>query len=125
MGFWTRCSGLLFCVHLHTVGNGFIRVSEANPMDWAEQARCQDEDPDLFFPIGESPESIEMTRQAKAICGMCGVRDQCLEWALENDQALGIWGGLSEIERRGRLQRGRRNERLIQEDRMPTAAHRS
>ena len=94
-------------------------------MDWAEQARCQDEDPDLFFPIGESPESIEMTRQAKAICGMCGVRDQCLEWALENDQALGIWGGLSEIERRGRLQRGRRNERLIQEDRMPTAAHRS
>jgi WhiB family redox-sensing transcriptional regulator len=64
-------------------------------LPWVSQARCLHADPDTFFP-----EKGGSTREAKRICAECPVRPQCLEYALENDEKFGIWGGLSERERR-------------------------
>lgn len=69
------------------------------PLAWQAQALCAQTDPEAFFP-----EKGGSTREAKAICAQCEVRVQCLEYALENDERFGIWGGLSERERR-RLKR--------------------
>ncbi|MFF1544960.1 WhiB family transcriptional regulator [Streptomyces sp. NPDC058291] len=68
--------------------------------DWREHAECRTEDPDLFFPIGTSGPALLQTEQAKAVCRHCPVREPCLEWAMETDQTLGVWGGTSETERR-------------------------
>jgi len=67
---------------------------------WQERALCAQTDPEAFFP-----EKGGSTREAKRICLGCEVRDECLEYALANDERFGIWGGLSERERR-RLKRG-------------------
>lgn len=69
------------------------------PPHWTELARCQEVDPEAFFP-----EKGGSTRLAKAICGRCEVRTECLEYALDRDERFGIWGGKSEPERR-RLKR--------------------
>ena len=66
---------------------------------WMERGKCLDADPEAFFP-----EKGGSTREAKRICGVCEVREECLEYALSNDERFGIWGGLSERERR-RLKR--------------------
>lgn len=63
--------------------------------DWQAEALCAQTDPEAFFP-----EKGGSTRDAKRICQSCAVRAQCLEYALENDERFGIWGGLSERERR-------------------------
>lgn len=68
---------------------------------WQDQANCLGVDPDLFFP-----ERGASTREAKEVCRGCVVRNDCLEFALENGEKFGIWGGLSERERR-RLRRQR------------------
>ncbi|MEU9560097.1 WhiB family transcriptional regulator [Streptomyces fumanus] len=68
--------------------------------NWREFAACRDEDPDLFFPIGTSGPALLQTEQAKAVCHRCPVRDQCLRWALDTGQSIGVWGGTSEDERR-------------------------
>ncbi|MYS46759.1 WhiB family transcriptional regulator, partial [Streptomyces sp. SID5998] len=68
--------------------------------NWRDHAACRQEDPDLFFPIGTTGPALLQTQQAKAVCGRCPVREQCLEWALATDQAIGVWGGTSENERR-------------------------
>jgi WhiB family redox-sensing transcriptional regulator len=72
------------------------------PMDeeWQERALCAQTDPEAFFP-----EKGGSTREAKRICQGCEVRDACLDYALAHDERFGIWGGLSERERR-RLKRG-------------------
>lgn len=67
---------------------------------WQEQALCAQTDPEAFFP-----EKGGSTREAKKICQGCEVRDECLDYALAHDERFGIWGGLSERERR-RLKRG-------------------
>ena len=67
---------------------------------WQERALCAQTDPEAFFP-----EKGGSTREAKRICLGCEVRDRCLEYALAHDERFGIWGGLSERERR-RLKRG-------------------
>jgi WhiB family transcriptional regulator, redox-sensing transcriptional regulator len=66
---------------------------------WHEAALCAETDPEAFFP-----EKGGSTREAKKICTGCEVRAECLEYALANDERFGIWGGLSERERR-RLRR--------------------
>jgi WhiB family redox-sensing transcriptional regulator len=76
-------------------------------VDWIERARCRDEDPDLFFPIGSTGPALSQLARAKAVCLGCPVRVECLEWALETGQDAGVWGGLSEDERRA-LRRARR-----------------
>jgi WhiB family transcriptional regulator, redox-sensing transcriptional regulator len=67
---------------------------------WREQAACRDTDPDLFFPVGTTGPAIEQIRSAKAVCAECEVRTPCLEYAIESNQDSGVWGGLSEDERR-------------------------
>jgi WhiB family transcriptional regulator, redox-sensing transcriptional regulator len=68
-------------------------------LDWQARALCAQTDPEAFFP-----EKGGSTREAKRICSGCEVRAECLEYALANDERFGIWGGLSERERR-RLRR--------------------
>ena len=73
--------------------------TEGDAQSWQEQALCAETDPEAFFP-----EKGGSTREAKKICTGCEVKAQCLEYALANDERFGIWGGLSERERR-RLRR--------------------
>src|SRR5258705_13711775 len=68
---------------------------------WQERANCLGVDPDLFFP-----ERGASTKEAKGVCGGCEVRTECLEYALRHGEKFGIWGGMSERERR-RIRRQR------------------
>jgi len=71
----------------------------ADELAWQERALCAETDPEAFFP-----EKGGSTREAKKVCLSCDVRVECLEYALTHDERFGIWGGLSERERR-RLRR--------------------
>lgn len=64
-------------------------------LSWQADALCAQTDPEAFFP-----EKGGSTRDAKRVCSECPVREACLEYAMENDERFGIWGGLSERERR-------------------------
>ncbi len=63
-------------------------------------AACQSADPDLFFPVSAAGAGLAEIADAKAICARCGIRQQCLEYALATRQSHGIWGGATEEERR-------------------------
>jgi WhiB family redox-sensing transcriptional regulator len=76
--------------------------------NWRTYAACRNEDPDLFFPIGSTGLALVQTEEAKEVCRGCPVRRQCLEWAMENGQDSGVWGGLGEAERRALKRRTRR-----------------
>lgn len=80
---------------------GNVALSEAEDSSWQDRANCRGVDPDLFFP-----ERGASTREPKEVCRGCVVRLDCLEYALSNNEKFGIWGGLSEQERR-RLRRQR------------------
>lgn len=69
--------------------------------DWRNQAACSGSNNDLFFPVGDDEEVVA---PAKAICAVCPVRDECLQYAIATNQTEGVWGGLSAPERR-RLRR--------------------
>lgn len=68
---------------------------DTDPLAWQADALCSQTDPEAFFP-----EKGGSTRDAKRICNQCEVKSECLEYALQNDERFGIWGGLSERERR-------------------------
>jgi len=70
------------------------------PRDWRLLAACRSADPDLFFPLSDSGQSLEQAAKAKTVCARCEVRRQCLVFALVTGQVHGIWGGTSEQERR-------------------------
>ena len=70
-------------------------TDESSEMSWQERSLCAQTDPEAFFP-----EKGGSTREAKKVCVGCEVRAECLEYALGNDERFGIWGGLSERERR-------------------------
>jgi WhiB family transcriptional regulator, redox-sensing transcriptional regulator len=72
------------------------------PMDmqWLNEARCLTEDPELFFPVGNTGPAAEQIEQAKAVCRECKVSASCLEYAIKENQDSGVWGGLSEDERK-------------------------
>lgn len=76
---------------------GVRRVDQEDDgaLAWQAEALCAQTDPEAFFP-----EKGGSTRDAKRICASCDVRSECLEYALNNDERFGIWGGLSERERR-------------------------
>jgi WhiB family redox-sensing transcriptional regulator len=82
------------------------RTRSVAAMDWRHHSVCRDEDPELFFPIGTSGPAVLQVEQAKAVCRRCSVTDQCLQWALESRQDAGVWGGMSEEERRAVKRRG-------------------
>ena len=86
--------------HLSLVPNDFDDLFDAVEEQWQDRALCAQTDPEAFFP-----EKGGSTREAKRICQGCEVKSECLEYALHNDERFGIWGGLSERERR-RLKRG-------------------
>ncbi|MCQ9163570.1 WhiB family transcriptional regulator [Arthrobacter sp. STN4] len=74
---------------------GLDDFSGEGELGWQTDALCAQTDPEAFFP-----EKGGSTRDAKKVCGACNVKAQCLEYALANDERFGIWGGLSERERR-------------------------
>ena len=77
-------------------------------MDRRHNAACLTEDPELFFPIGNTGPALAQIDEAKAVCNRCEVVDSCLKWALETSQDSGVWGGLSEDERRAMKRRNAR-----------------
>lgn len=105
-GTWTHVGSAAEGVHdapdrlsgpFTVIDGGFFDTEEP---DWQERALCAQTDPEAFFP-----EKGGSTREAKRICSGCDVRAECLDYALAHDERFGIWGGLSERERR-RLRRG-------------------
>jgi len=72
-------------------------VSANSTSDWRHYSACRDGvDPELFFPIGTSGPALLQVEQAKAVCRRCDVIGECLRWAVD----AGVWGGMSEQERR-------------------------
>ena len=103
-------AGGVACLKGHDVfvslAPGVLGLTTTDDMDdewqepgWQDRALCSQTDPEAFFP-----EKGGSTREAKKVCRGCEVRADCLEYALERDERFGIWGGLSERERR-RLKR--------------------
>lgn len=72
-------------------------ITELAPPGWSDQALCAQTDPDVFF--AEKGEG-DRVRAAKQICFGCEVRPKCLEYAVANNERYGVWGGLTERERR-------------------------
>jgi WhiB family transcriptional regulator, redox-sensing transcriptional regulator len=79
---------------------------EHEPTPWARHAACAGSHPDLWFP-----DRGQNIGPAKAVCAVCPVRLECLDYALRWDIRFGVWGGLSEQERR-RISPTRRSRRL-------------
>ena len=69
-------------------------------MDWRHIAACREVDPELFFPIGNSGPALLQIEEAKQVCRRCTVLEDCLRWAIDSGQDAGVWGGMSEDERR-------------------------
>lgn len=75
-----------------------LRTLPANPSPpdmWQDRAACFGIDPDIFFPISE-----EEAGPALTYCGACRIREECLAWALKNGERYGVWGGMTEQQRR-------------------------
>jgi WhiB family redox-sensing transcriptional regulator len=68
--------------------------------EWRDDAICRDTDPELFFPVGAAGQAQVQIDRAKEVCGECSVSKHCLDFALDTNQDSGIWGGLTEEERR-------------------------
>ena len=84
-------------------------------MDWRHKAICRSEDHELFFPVGNSGPALAQIAKAKLVCNKCPVTNSCLAWAIESGQDAGVWGGMSEDERRAlkrRNNRGRTRTRV-------------
>lgn len=82
-----------------------IEALAVDELSWQDYAACRGGDADLFFP-----ERGASTRRAKSICNECEVKEPCLEFAITTGEKFGIWGGMSERERR-RVRRQRIVER--------------
>lgn len=76
-----------------------LQPSTAEP--WMDDALCAQADADMFFPEGQGASAAE----AKRLCALCPVQDECLSFALEHRLYYGVWGGLTDKQRR-RLRRG-------------------
>jgi WhiB family redox-sensing transcriptional regulator len=82
-------------------------------MTWRNRAACLDEDPELFFPIGSTGLALTQVQEAKAVCRRCEVIEACLTLALESGRDDGVFGGLSEDERRSLKRRNARARRAV------------
>ena len=80
-------------------------------MTWRNRAACLDEDPELFFPVGNTGPALLQIEEAKAVCRRCEVVETCLEWAMQSGQDFGVWGEMSEDERRALKRRYARARR--------------
>jgi WhiB family redox-sensing transcriptional regulator len=77
-------------------------------MDWRHAALCKDEDPELWFPVGNSGPAVIQAEEAKAVCRRCPVLTACLAEALDRGLDSGIYGGMTEDERRALKRRNAR-----------------
>ena len=93
-------------------------------MDWRSRAACLEKDPELFFPVGNTGPALLQIEEAKAVCRTCEVMDTCLQWALESGQDAGVWGGMSEDERRALKRRAARAHERVTGRRRPRPAGR-
>jgi WhiB family redox-sensing transcriptional regulator len=80
------------------IGAGYIEAPMGEELDWADEAACRDMESWIFFPPERSNAST--TRWAKRVCAGCPVRIACQDWALTRHEEFGVWGGLTEGERR-------------------------
>ena len=78
----------------------FLLDADAEEAGWQERALCAQTDPESFFP-----EKGGSTREAKRVCMTCEVMGECLRFALDNNERFGVWGGLTERERRKLMER--------------------
>lgn len=76
--------------------------------DWRDAAACRNYNPELFFPVGNTGSALLQIEEAKAVCYRCPAIEWCLRWALDTGQESGVWGGLSEDERRALKRRAAR-----------------
>lgn len=80
-----------------------------NARDWRHRAVCREEDPELFFPLGNTGPWQLQIEEAKAVCRRCPAMNDCRRWALDTRQDSGVWGGLSENELRAIRRKASRN----------------
>lgn len=73
-------------------------------LSWRQRAACRGVDPDVFYPSSD-----EEAEEAKGICGVCPVREPCLEYALAHRERDGVWGGATERERRRMIRQRRKS----------------
>ena len=78
----------------------WIRTHDWNDSDWRDKAVCRDMTPELFFPVGSTGPALDQIEVARSICTQCTVTRECLEFAIATNQESGVWGGLTEEERR-------------------------
>lgn len=78
-------------------------------VDWRHFSACRDEDPELFFPVGSTGPAAFQIEEAKAVCRRCLSMQTCLVFALEHNEVAGVWGGMSEDERKALKRREARN----------------
>jgi len=90
-----------------STSTGAARPVRACLPDWRDDAACLEVDPELFFPDCDTRSARAQVKMAKLICRGCPVKATCLNWALASGQEAGIWGGLTEDERRRLDRRGR------------------
>ena len=82
-------------------------------MTWRDRAACLDKDPELFFPIGNTGPALLQIEEAKAVCRRCEVIETCLKLAIDSGQDAGVFGGLSEDQRRSLKRRNARARRSL------------
>ncbi|MCX5346139.1 WhiB family transcriptional regulator [Streptomyces atratus] len=94
----------------HSIVNATYAPSADLPVNtnWRTASACKDEDPELFFPIGNTGPALLQIEEAKAVCRRCPVMERCLQWALESGQEHGVWGGTDEDDRRRMKRRAAR-----------------
>ncbi|MFJ6650572.1 WhiB family transcriptional regulator [Streptomyces sp. NPDC091290] len=93
---------------VRTAFYGYGALSTAAPV--RPQAACVGEDPELFFPIGDTGPALLQIEEAKAVCRRCPLIESCLQDALDRNETSGVWGGLSETERRKLKRRAARQQ---------------
>jgi WhiB family redox-sensing transcriptional regulator len=95
-------------VSLETRETGARMTAVDNRASWWTRAACASADPELFFPIATAGPALRQVSRAKAICARCPIQQECLSYALDAGSIQGVWGGMTEEERRSLLRRGRR-----------------
>lgn len=88
--------------------DNYPQANENYVVEWQARAECRGEDPDIFYP----GDNLSQEQRAKAICGDCAVRSECLEFAIVSKEPEGIWGGKNEKERRNIVRKRRHATRL-------------
>jgi len=86
----------------------FIGDDRPSDEDWRHAAACRHHDPETWYPIGDTGPALLQIDDAKKICFTCPSMRQCGDWALETNQQFGVWGGMSESDRRAVKRRAAR-----------------